>query len=353
MEGTAGTKLKFRGCDFSAGEFSAIIADGLASNTSVACFDILSPCDGTLYKALALALPSNSTIRDISFLYSPISAQQLEPIFLALARNTGVKTLKVYGVGFMKESLCTALKHGLGMNETLVSLKLNDSYMCDDNAELWCEALSFLRTNKTLKSLMVDVLHTVKESCLSAFRVEVVAMLQENVSLESLSIQGDMSPYKTKAEDYVALIPALQHNTTLKTLRLNFDWLRLTDDEDKHMAKILKKNYALESLPQIYLEFEARDVGAILRLNAAGRRYLIEDGFSVSRGVEVLSAVRSDINCVFSHLLENPNLCDRSAVEAASESTDDCGSGSPVNNIGEREHGRAQTEGKESRRRIT
>jgi hypothetical protein len=73
----------------------------------------------------------------------------------------------------------------------------------------------------------------------------------------------------------------------------------------------------------------------------------------------VLSAVNNEINCVFLHLLENPRLCDRNAVEEASdtESTDNSGgSASPANNIGKRERGRAQTEGtegKESRRRLT
>jgi hypothetical protein len=52
-----------------------------------------------------------------------------------------------------------------------------------------------------------------------------------------------------------------------------------------------------------------------LRLNEAGRRYLIEDGSSISKGVDVLSRVNNDINCIFLHLLENPRLCDRSAVE--------------------------------------
>jgi hypothetical protein len=56
-------------------------------------------------------------------------------------------------------------------------------------------------------------------------------------------------------------------------------------------------------------------VDAILRLNAAGRRYLVQDGSSISKGVEVLSRVNNDINCVFLHLLENPRLCDRRAVE--------------------------------------
>jgi hypothetical protein len=51
-----------------------------------------------------------------------------------------------------------------------------------------------------------------------------------------------------------------------------------------------KKNYAMESLPVIDLENWLGDVGAILQLNEAGRRYLIEDGSSISKGVKVSSA---------------------------------------------------------------
>jgi hypothetical protein len=146
-------------------------------------------------------------------------------------------------------------------------------------------------------------------------------MLKENASLESLSI---LDWHETKAEDYVAFVTALQHNRTLKTLRFHSFTIRLTDDEDKHVVKIIKKNYALESLPEIDLENGAEDVGAILQLNAAGRQYLVEngssiseveDGSSISEGVNVLSHVSNDINCVLLHLLENPRLCDRSTVE--------------------------------------
>jgi hypothetical protein len=57
-----------------------------------------------------------------------------------------------------------------------------------------------------------------------------------------------------------------------------------------------------------------------MRLNEAGRRYLIEDGSSISKGVEVLSRVSNDINCIFLHLLENPTLCDRDATKIVSTS---------------------------------
>ena len=56
-------------------------------------------------------------------------------------------------------------------------------------------------------------------------------------------------------------------------------------------------------------------VKAILMLNAAGRRYLIKDGSSTSKGVDVLIAVSDEIDCVFLHLLENPSLRDTRAAE--------------------------------------
>jgi hypothetical protein len=209
--------------------------------------------------------------------------------------------------------------------------------------------------HKTLKSLLVDLEYNVEESCLSAFCIDIAAMLQDNTSLERLTIRNEDSRSETiKFEQYVALVTVLQHNTTLKTLRIHHNvWPCLNRDESVQMVSLLKKNYALESLPDIDLENEAGDVGAILRLNEAGRRYLIQDGSSVSKGVKVLSKVNTDINCVFIHLLENPRLCDRSAVEMVSDSnTDNGGSASLVHHIGKREHGRAQDESKESRRRL-
>jgi hypothetical protein len=146
----------------------------------------------------------------------------------------------------------------------------------------------------------------------------------------------------------------LQNNKTLKTLKFyGHGRLQLTADEGKQMAGLLKKNYRLEMIPNLDLEDHAREVGTILRLNEAGRRYLIEDGSSISKGVEVLSRVNNDINCVFSHLLENPRLCDRSALEMVSAGESN-GSSNPTTSNGgggKREQARAQTS-KESRRRL-
>jgi hypothetical protein len=354
MEGTAITKLEFISCSFSAEESTAILANGLSRNTSVISISVVECSNArVLFDTLAAALTSNLTLRHLELGQGEYDDEDLDlsPVFSALGQNTGLKSLKVDCFGWMDESLCTAMKYGLGMNETLESLELENVPLLDESGALVYREFSFLRTNKTLKSLTFDLTDDATLSCVSAFLRHIAVMLQENVSLENLIIEM-WNFYKIKAEEYFDFFTVFQHNTTLKSLNFGrWGILRLTDDEDKQMASLLKKNYALEVLPNI--EQAGGDVRAILRLNKAGRRYLIEDGSSISKGVEVLSAVSNDINCVFMHLLENPRLCDRRAVEAASDSTDNGGSTSPVYHIGKREHGRAQNEGKESRRRLT
>jgi hypothetical protein len=222
----------------------------------------------------------------------------------------------------------------------------------ENNAALWSRAFSFLHANKALKSLVVTLQRWVTESCLSALCFDIVTALQDNASLESLDVHN-WDRIKMKAEDYFDLVTALQHNKTLKTLKLGQfpSGLELNDNESKQLASLLKKNYALERLPDIS---PVGDVHAILQLNAAGRRYLIEDGSSISKGVDVLSRVNNDIHCVFLHLLENPRLCDRSAVEIVSSAAGES-NGNPTVSSGGGGGKREQAsvhQSRESRRRL-
>jgi hypothetical protein len=352
MEGTAITNLKFRDCSFPAEGSAAIMANGLKRNTSVLSIEVESPFDLEIIDALAAALPLNSTLQDLALSGRTHNDDpDFSRLFWALGNNTGLRTLKADGLGLMDGSLCTAMKDGLGMSETLESLELNGC-LCDDNSAMWrhsamwCSALSFLCNNKALKSLMVTFDEDASKSFFDALCRHMVAMLQENPSLESLTLEKSGYRIKFKAEEYFSLVTRLQHNTTLKSLDFTGHGnLTLTDDEDKQMAALLKKNYGLESLPGINLKNRASDSDAILRLNGAGRRYLVQDGSSISKGVEVMSRVNNDINCLFLHLLENPRLCDRSAVEKVS-------TGEIANSGGgKREQGSAH-KGKESRRRL-
>jgi hypothetical protein len=116
------------------------------------------------------------------------------------------------------------------------------------------------------------------------------------------------------------VLSALKSNTTITHLALEFATGQLTDDHANELTSLFKNNYGLQRF--IALKSQLEDLYVILRLNAAGRQYLVKDGSSISKGVDVLSAVSDDINCLFLHLLENPRLCDRSAVETMSLSSD-------------------------------
>jgi hypothetical protein len=98
MEGTAVTKLEFSECSFSAEECAAIMAKGLTRNTSVVSILVAEPLDGVIIGALTAALPSNSTLRELSVSSSThrrisISAAHLSSLFLALGNNRGLKIL--------------------------------------------------------------------------------------------------------------------------------------------------------------------------------------------------------------------------------------------------------------------
>jgi hypothetical protein len=353
------TDLEFRHCSFSSEVCPVTVANGLSRFASVSRIKVVSPLDLMLFDALATVLPSNSTLRrlDLDFFTDAEAAHDLSPVLLALGKNRGIESFSLDGFHSMNETLCTAMKDGLGMNTTIESLELNKVRLTNDNYDLWSRTLSFLSINNTLKSLVVTLDKDVTESLATAFRTVVVAMLEENASLQSLSILGCTN--EIQLEEFVSLITALQHNTALKSIVFTGETsciYSLTDAKDKQMAELLKKNYALESLPDLN---QRGDMGAILRLNAAGRRYLVQDGSSISKGVEVLIAVSTEINCVFLHLLENPRLCDRSAIEeTASANTDtqgSTGSTSSENSSRKREQDQdqASTEVNESRRRRT
>jgi hypothetical protein len=115
---------------------------------------------------------------------------------------------------------------------------------------------------------------------------------------------------------YRAVTEALQPTKTLKILQLFCSSPNMSHDEVKLLTSAVKKNYGLERLcildsgGELY-SLDDSDLHAILRLNRMGRGYLAVNGSTIVKGVDVLSAVSDDVNCVFLHLLENPSLCSR------------------------------------------
>jgi hypothetical protein len=159
--------------------------------------------------------------------------------------------------------------------------------------------------NKMLRKLCLSGLNFMAKSVFPALHEG----LGKNSTLEILELIQSGSHVKESAFR-IAAVEALQLNKTLKTLHLRYASPNLTDDEAKHLTSVVKKNYGLECLPDL----DSGDLRSILRLNRAGRRYLLDGHESVvSGGVGVLSAVSDHLNCVFLHLLENPSLCNRRA----------------------------------------
>jgi hypothetical protein len=341
------------GCSFRDGGI-AIIAYALKTNASVTNVKFFCDCDEPFCDTLAAVLLCNSTLQNLT-LQIPAGAngRWLSTIFLSLGMNTTLKSLSVSIFDELGDKLCAAIRNGLAKNSTLEKLSLDRILSSDDDGAVSARnALSFLRTNSTLKSLTVSFMRAQKESYVSAFRLESVKMLENNF-LESLTIIEN-NGMGIEVEELFALLSALQLNTTLKTLSFQscFEKLSLTDDEANQVVSILRKNYGLERLtPDLPCAVDGT-VNTILMLNGAGRRYLIKDGSSISKGVDVLSAVSDDIDCVFLHLLENPNLCDRRAADTTT------GRGRPSANLdessgtGKRERALSQPSGKDPRRRL-
>jgi hypothetical protein len=292
---------------------ASIIANALITNTSVTDVNFRSDVDDHFCNTLAAVLLCNSTLQNLT-VYAATRAR-FSSIFLSLGMNTTLKSLSVGIFGLLGSELCADIRSGLAKNSTLEELSLHEIVPSgNDGAVSARNALSFLRANSTLKSLTVSFMQTQQESYVSAFRLEAVKMMAENPFLDSLTIITEST---INFEELFALVSALELNTTLKTLgyQIASKDIAFTVDEAKQLVSILMKNYGLERLLPGICGADDETVKAILRLNGAGRRYLIEDGSSISKGVEVLSAVNDDINCVFLHLLENPGLCKRGAVD--------------------------------------
>jgi hypothetical protein len=254
-ERAAITYLEFHGCSFPEGGCEKI-ASALKTNATLTTFKIYSnSINEAFYDAMAASLVSNSTLKHIVIANTgriKPSGVRVSSLFLALGTNATLKNLAVDGFDVAGE-LCPALQDGLGKNSTLERLELDF-------------------VNLT-------------EAGVSAFYF------------------------------YFAVITGVRPDKTPKTLRLcNYESPEMTDDEVKNLTSLVKQNYGLESLSGIDWGERMGDLRAILRLNGAGRRYLNDDGSTIVQGVDVLSGLSSNLNCIFLHLLENPSLCNR-AVE--------------------------------------
>jgi hypothetical protein len=112
----------------------------------------------------------------------------------------------------------------------------------------------------------------------------------------------------------------------LKTLRLSPILASMGEEEMNQVVSLVKKNCSLEVLDEgVSALGKTGELGILLRLNQAGRRYLIKDAASIAKGVDVLIGVSDDLGCLFYHLSENPTLCDIEHQYNTKSETGKCG----------------------------
>jgi hypothetical protein len=310
------TRLTLTRCPSVDGSGGAIVS-ALQRNSTLKKLRLVdNEFDESVYDALTSVLLVNTTLPDLT-LHTPwnprIRCTWLQPFFVALRMNTSLKKLDVSYVSMSDELACGALREVFAKNSVLEKLTLHCG--CgplpggtDDSA--WRRTLPSLRDNKTLKSLVIIFNAEVVAPQVATICVDMVAMLEDNISLECLDIYSSRG---ISLDNYFTALESLQTNTTLKTLRLDPNLNSVSDDDKiKHLISLVKKNYGLENLDEgLSAQDKTGELATILRLNQAGRRYLIEeDAGSMAKGVEVLVAVRHDLGSLFYHLLENPLLCE-------------------------------------------
>jgi hypothetical protein len=264
-----------------------------------------------LCEATANALKEGSAVTYLNLDRCSFPTGGREKIASALKRNTRLNTFKIRSVS-INEAFCDAMAAALLSNATLQELIVLNTGRCNPIG-VWVASLFLaLGMNKTLKSLVIFGFDFAGELCPA-----LQDGLEKNSTLQRIELQNVNLATADVTELYFSLgvIKAVQSNKTVKTLKTPylccFESPEMTDDEVKNLTSLVKQNYGLESLPNFGSGERMGDLRAILRLNAAGRRYLKDDGSSIVKGVDVLSGVSRHLDCIFLHLLENPSLCNR------------------------------------------
>lgn len=201
-EGSDISTINLVRCSFLEQDSAALIASALKRNKTVTTFRFQqSPFDEAFCDAMAVSLLTNTTLLDLTLDLpgDSNSSTWLSSLFLALGINTGLDALCINGhqrdgIDLANIELCGAMEIGLGKNSRLQSLHLRNVILSGTDASSGHHALSFLRTNTTLKRLTILFEQSAMESRVSAFRTNAASMLENNPSLEAITMSSGNSP---------------------------------------------------------------------------------------------------------------------------------------------------------------
>lgn len=112
----------------------------------------------------------------------------------------------------------------------------------------------------------------------------------------------------------IDFLASFKSESKLEKLVLNF--VHQQDACPQRFLNAVKQNYILKYFrgfrPFVPAEYSTV-VEGILAMNQAERAYILDRGKNVKVGINVLAAASSNLDCLFIHLRENPDLCSCSA----------------------------------------
>jgi hypothetical protein len=310
------TDLQFSNCylgfedDDETGTILALL-QALQRNSSVKTLSLVKNQVGLFFDGITTALLVNTSLVDLTLRTEATreDRRRLQPLFAAMRINTSLRSLVVDNFRLTDELVCEALRDALAQNSVLESLTLYSAEGLEDTSVFfWRKTLPFIRDNATLKSLTISFSGAALDPHVATLCFDTVTMLEGNTTLECLDVKsGGIGPGA-----YFAAFERLQPSSTLKTLRLSPVLASMGgDNKMNQVVSLVKKNYSLVVLDEgVSALDKTGELVTLLRLNQAGRRYLIEDAASIANGVELLMGVSDDLGCLFYHLLQNPTLCD-------------------------------------------
>jgi hypothetical protein len=186
----------------------------------------------------------------------------------------------------------------------------------DDRCELWSIWKEFIASSQVLQELdlsnlsdqelteLIAILQT-KHSTLS-----ILTLNGRGITLKSLTaLVYKLERYRTRCFLNYALFIGEEYNAKLvselaKAMMHNYSVEELTVSCSDYTV------YAFEDLKRVYPDYGIA-VDAILALNQAGRRYVLDDYNNSSKALKVLSSgqVNNDLNAIYLHLIDHPSLC--------------------------------------------
>ena len=215
------------------------------------------------------ALEVNQTLKTLKLL-AAVGHDGIIETAASLAHNTALETWESYPCSRRLCGRCERPFH-----QSISIFETDDS---DDESSSSSEEDSDVHNDKRKKKKKPEIS---LDDCITARAVE---KLGSNSTLKRMMIDTCIAHHSKDVSEFGCdeLVQALRGNFGLQ-------------DDDLAWGRNRACKQAVESLS---------------RLNAAGRRYLLEDAGNRSSGVAVLVEVRDDLDALFIHLQENPGLCE-------------------------------------------